>query len=170
MKNVLIALDYNPSAQQVAEEGYAMAKALGSEVTFVHVKADTKYYRSGNRVTVTNFPEHLMNDDLNPSVSIDPDIISDAFLKKLKLQLGNDNIKILAVKGECAESLMRAAKKLQSDVIIMGLHSEKWFGNTAMGSVTEKVLHISNIPVLIIPTNKSNFAIQNSIIRKQDYY
>ena len=34
MKKVLIALDYNPTAQKVAETGYSLAKAMKAKVIF----------------------------------------------------------------------------------------------------------------------------------------
>jgi nucleotide-binding universal stress UspA family protein len=40
MKKVLIALDYNPTAQKVAEVGFSMAKSMNAEVSLLHVIAD----------------------------------------------------------------------------------------------------------------------------------
>jgi len=37
IKAVLIALDYNPTSQKVAEFGYAVAKSMDAEVTLLHV-------------------------------------------------------------------------------------------------------------------------------------
>lgn len=156
MIKVLIALDFDPSAQKVAEEGYAIAKALSAEVTLVHVKAGAKYYASVGHVTVIGFTGHLKDDKPIPPEILNPDIISQEFLKKAMLHLGNGNIKILAVGGACAESLIKTAQNLKSDLIIMGSHSRRWFENTTMGSITERVLLNSNIPVLVIPTNKSH--------------
>jgi hypothetical protein len=42
MKKVLIALDYDPTAQKVAESGYALA-AMGAEVVLLHVLSDPVY-------------------------------------------------------------------------------------------------------------------------------
>jgi nucleotide-binding universal stress UspA family protein len=36
----------------------------------------------------------------------------------------------------------------------MGSHSQKWLENIIMGSVTEKVLHHTSIPIFIIPTKQ----------------
>jgi nucleotide-binding universal stress UspA family protein len=44
MKKICIALDTTPSAQKIAELGYAYAKALNAEVTLVHVVNDMTYY------------------------------------------------------------------------------------------------------------------------------
>jgi nucleotide-binding universal stress UspA family protein len=42
------------------------------------------------------------------------------------------------------------------DFIVMGSHSLKWLENLVIGSVTEKVLHYTTIPVFIVPTKKLN--------------
>ena len=43
MKKVLIALDYNPTAQKVAEVGFGIAKAMGAEsVSYTHLTLPTK--------------------------------------------------------------------------------------------------------------------------------
>lgn len=156
MKKVLVALDFNPSAQKVAEEGYALAKSCGAEMTLIHVKADAKDYSLVGPVKVLGFTGHLKEDEPLPPEKINPDIVSFEFLKKVKLHLDNDDIKFLVVGGSCAESIIETAKKLKSDVIIMGSHSQKWFENTSLGSTTEKVLLNSSIPVLVIQTNKSH--------------
>ena len=37
MKKVLIALDYNPTAQKVAEHGFELATAMKAEIILLHV-------------------------------------------------------------------------------------------------------------------------------------
>ena len=37
MKKILIAVDYDHSAQIVAEKGYEIAKSMGAEVILLHV-------------------------------------------------------------------------------------------------------------------------------------
>ena len=44
MKKVLIALDYAPTAQKIAEAGFSLAKTLSAEVILLHVVADATYY------------------------------------------------------------------------------------------------------------------------------
>ncbi len=46
MKKILIAIDYAPSAQKVAEMGYEIGKALQAKMTLLHVIEDTNYYAS----------------------------------------------------------------------------------------------------------------------------
>jgi len=83
-----------------------------------------------------------------------PEKLSKQFLDKSKLHLGDNDIQTIVKKGDFAESILKVAKDMKIDVIVMGSHSRKWFENTVMGSVTERVLLYTNIPVLIIPTKK----------------
>ena len=46
IKKVLIALDYDPTAEKVAEVGFALAKSMGAEAVLMHVMADPVYYSS----------------------------------------------------------------------------------------------------------------------------
>jgi nucleotide-binding universal stress UspA family protein len=155
MKRIIIALDFDPSAQKVAEEGYALAKVLKAKVTLVHVKADADYYSSLAQVVVIGFSGHQKDVGSIPSDPIDPDAISQEFLRKAMLHLADKNVEILVANGTCADSLIKTANQLKADMIVMGSHSRKWFENTAIGSVTEKVLLSSTVPVLVIPTNKN---------------
>ena len=156
MKKVLIALDYDPSAQKVAEIGFSFAKTMGAAVTLLHVMADPPYYSIIGHVTIMGFAGHLDKSKV-PLEKIDnPEKLSQQFLEKSKLHLGDNNIQTLVKDGDFAESILKTAKDLKADIIIMGSHSRKWFENIVIGSVTERVLLYTTIPVLIIPTKKHN--------------
>lgn len=153
MKKVLIALDYDPTAQKVAESGYLLAKKMGAEVTLLHVMADETYY-SGYSILET-FPTtgvmgitekdaaHLFNGGLKKAMK--------HFLEKCKTHLCDETIKIVIKEGDFGETILKTAKKLHIDVIVMGSHSRNWLENIIMGSVTENVLRHSTIPLFIIP-------------------
>ena len=153
-KQVLIALDYDPSAQKVAEEGFLFAKTMKAKVTLLHVITDPLYYTSIGRVTIMGFAGHLDSSEDLVEVDLQPDEISRQFLDKTKRYLGDDRIQTQTKEGDFAESILAVAKGIDADVVVMGSHSRKWFENTAMGSVTERVLLYTTIPVLIIPTKK----------------
>jgi len=154
MKKVLIALDYDPTAQKVAEAGFSMAKALGAEVVLLHVIADPVYYSSLEYSPVMGFTGYMEMDPVQPDSEDGLTNASQHFLDKTKQHLGDSTIQTLVKEGDFAESILKTAKAIHADVIVMGSHSRKWLENIVMGSVTEKVLHHSTIPLLIIPTKK----------------
>ena len=155
IQKVLIALDYDPTAQKVAEVGFSLAKSMGAEVILLHVILDPVYYSSMEYSPIMGFAGYLDSATLQLD-SIDG--LKDAsqhFLDKIKKYLGDENIQTLVREGDFAESILKAAKDLHVDVIVMGSHSKKWLENIVMGSVAEKVLHNTSVPVFIIPTKKS---------------
>ena len=156
MKKVLIALDYNPTAQKVAESGFSLAKTIGAEITLLHVISDPVDYSSTEYSPIMGFIGFRDQSQLQlDSVDVLKKV-SQQFLDKSKHHLGDKNIKTLVEEGDFAESILKTAKDLHADIIVMGTHSRKWLENIVMGSVTEKVLNHTSIPVFIIPTKKHN--------------
>lgn len=154
MQKVMIALDYDPTAQKVAEQGYAMAKALRAGCYLIHITADPVYYASREYSPITGFTGYM---DLSPFQTDTIEGIKNAshfYLENVKQHLGDPQIQILVKEGDVADSLLKTANEINADLIVMGSHSRKWLENIVMGSVTEKVFHHTSIPLLIIPTKK----------------
>ena len=154
MKKVLIALDYNPTAQKVAEVGFSMAKAMNAEVILLHVLSNPTYYSSIEYSPIMGFTGYVNMDPSQLDIVEELKKSSQHFLDKTKQHLGDKTIQTLVKNGDFAESILKAAKELQADVIVMGSHSRKWLENIIMGSVTEEVLHHTSIPLFIIPTKQ----------------
>jgi nucleotide-binding universal stress UspA family protein len=153
-KNVLIALDYNPNASKIAEIGYSFAKAMKAEITLLHVVENEVYYTSFMTSPLTGlgdfdsaaFYQYMNNDGMNQAANY--------YLDKIKKHLNDSKIEILVENGDFAEVILKTAKTLKADLIIMGSHSQKWLEQVLMGSTTEDVLNQTQIPLLIIPTKK----------------
>ncbi len=154
MKRVLIALDYDPTAQKVAETGYSLAKSMGAEVILLHVISGPAYYVPRNYETIMGFTGFI---DSGPVAIDNMDALKKAaqgFLDKSKHHLGDKTIQTQIKEGDFAESILKAARDLHADMIVLGSHSQKWLENILMGSVTEKVLNDTKIPLFIVPTKK----------------
>jgi len=78
------------------------------------------------------------------------------YLEKSKQHLGDNNIQTMVKEGDFADTILETAKEVNADIIVIGSHSRKWLENIVMGSVTEKVLRQTSIPLFIIPTKKSS--------------
>jgi nucleotide-binding universal stress UspA family protein len=156
MKKVLIALDYDPSAQKVAESGYSLAKTMEAEVILLHVVSNPAYYPPTEHVRILGFVGHIEKVTLKLDTVDGLKKASQLFIDKSKKHLDDKNIQTLIKEGDFAESILQTAKELNADVIVMGSHSHKWLENINMGSVTEKVLHQTTIPLFIVPSKLQN--------------
>lgn len=156
MKKVLIALDYNPTAQKVAEAGFELAKNMGAETILLHVISDPMYYSSRDYSPIMGFSGYMT---LDPLVLNSVDTLKKAsldYLDKSRHHLGDETIRTLVEEGGYSETILETAKKMHADIIVMGSHSQKWLENILLGSVTEDVLHHTTIPLFIVPTKKHN--------------
>lgn len=154
MKKVLIALDYDPTAQKVAEVGFSLAKTMGAEVTLLHVLSDPVSYTTLGHITIMGFANYNDMDTLEVDTAEGLKKASQYFLDNVKHHLGDEAIQTLIKGGDSAESILSSAKKMNADLIVIGSHSRKWFENIVMGSVTEKVLNDSKVPIFIVPTKQ----------------
>jgi nucleotide-binding universal stress UspA family protein len=144
IKKVLIALDYDESAQKVAEQGFAMAKAMNAKTILLHVISEQPAYYS----TYTYMRELQVDviGDLQKSIQ--------KFLDKAKEHLGDESIQTVLEFGEISDIILGTAKDLNVDIIVMGTHSRKWLENIILGSEAENVIKKTTIPVFVVPTKK----------------
>jgi nucleotide-binding universal stress UspA family protein len=144
MKKVLITLDFDFTSQKVAETGFNIAKAMNAEIVLLHVISKPLFYYTQYS---TMYQQLELRDNLK--------IAAQSFLDKTKLDLGLVGIQTLVKEGDTAEQILDSAKSIKADIIVMGTHSRKWLENILVGSVAEKVLHHSTIPLFIVPTKKT---------------
>ena len=149
---VLIALDYDPTAQKVAEMGFGFAKTLNAEITLMHVILDPLRYSSVDYSPIMGFTGYA---DMGPMETDSVEELKKAaqkYLDKAKHHLGDEAIKTLIKEGNIADSILEAAKTTHADVIVIGSFSRKLLDKMVMGSVTEKVLQLTAVPLFIVPT------------------
>jgi nucleotide-binding universal stress UspA family protein len=154
IKKVLIALDYNPTAQKVAETGYSLAEAMKAELTLLHVISDATYYASTQYSPVMGLTSFNNGGLLQLDTVEEIKNAAQYFLDKTKHHLGDDTIRTLVREGDFAKSILEAATDLGVGLIVMGTHSRRGLDKILLGSVAESVLRQSSIPVFIIPTKE----------------
>jgi nucleotide-binding universal stress UspA family protein len=143
-KHVLLPTDGSRIARKAIKAGVALAKELGAKVT--------AYYAL---------------ETVQPYVYSEGVVISTAMLRDFDRQARDQGMKYLAevqraasAAGVRCETLMTkpatahqgivaAAKKQKCDVIFMASHGRGEFAALLLGSVTQKVLAQSKVPVLV---------------------
>lgn len=59
-------------------------------------------------------------------------------------------IRTMVSSGNAADEILKAADEVKADLIAMSTHGRSGWRRLAFGSITDKVLHGSNIPVLMV--------------------
>ena len=116
--------------------------SLTSFLMFIHMQAQSAHLNPGD-IAITAFQSDN-NEELKKAALY--------FLEKMKHHLGDKSIMKLVLEGDTADSIIKTARSEHADIIVVGSHSKKWLENIVMGSVTERVLHKTTIPIFIVPT------------------
>ena len=152
MKKILIAIDYDPTAQKVTEAGYALAKVMNAKTILLHVISNVTYYSSLNYSPIMGFEGFSSVDTVQIDTIEEIQKVAQTYLDKSKQHLGDERIQTVVKNGDYGETILKTAKELDVDIIVMGTHSRRGLEKILVGSVAEKVLRHSLIPVFIIPT------------------
>ena len=93
---------------------------------------------------------------LQPEVLAKAEIEADLYLKKVAEGMKKEGINATTVikLGEPAAEILNYAKHNEVGLIIMSTHGRSGPANWAFGSVAERVVRHSNVPVLIAPPEK----------------
>lgn len=154
MKKILIALDYDSSAQRIAESANELAKAMNAQAILLHVISDASHYASVNYSPVMGFDMFNSMDMMQPDSTEKLQNAAKQYLLKTIEHLGDGNIQAIVKEGDFGEMILDTAKELGADIIVMGTHSRHGLDKFLMGSVAEKVFHKTTIPLYIIPVTK----------------
>jgi nucleotide-binding universal stress UspA family protein len=74
------------------------------------------------------------------------------YLDSIAARLKSKGIKVntIVIEGHAPDEIIKISQKVNADLIAMSTHGRSGLGRWAMGSITDKVLHESRIPVLTV--------------------
>lgn len=141
MLKILIAVDGSEHADRAIEAVAAMARAsLELEATLLCVSPEPLFYGSYTAATIQKIEDEQV-------------IQQNAILAKALERARTAGLQVVAparAYGVVANEIVRAAKDRQVDQIAMGTRGMGAVGNMLLGSVAQRVLHQSPVPVLLV--------------------
>lgn len=150
MEKIVIAIDYHPTSEKVAEKGFNLAKQLGAEVCLLHVIAENRYYGM-------EYPSFLGYDGysypIDLTINTELEKVANNYLAQAAAHLNNEVTTHLA-KGETASTILNYAENWNADLIVMGTHSHSTLEKLLIGTETSKVIENTDIPVFLVPIKK----------------
>ena len=138
MKQIVIATDGSPSAQEAVAVGLELAKEQGADVTFVHVVPPDEI-RGGRGGS------HAMThtDGIDESES--------ALKAAADAAEGADvSYALERISGETVDSIVSLADSKGADLIVVGSRGRGPVGSALLGSVSHGVVRQAKRPVLIV--------------------
>lgn len=151
MDKILIALDYSKNTMSVFEKGKELAQSLKAHVVLVHVLSDTTQYSYLNYSPILGFDETSDMDVVQSNTVKDVRLAAEQFLERYKDQLEGLEVTTVLQQGDFAEQIIKTGKDEGVDILVLGTRGRKGLDKLLIGSVAEKVLKKSEIPVFIVP-------------------
>ncbi len=154
MKKVLIAVDYNPSSQEVAEKGYQLAKLMGAEVCLIHVMSEVAHYDMQYPTFMGYAGYDVGAVDINMINEMQK--VTEEYLNSVASHLDDPNVTTHLTEGDAGRAILEYAEEWNANVIVMGTHSHSALEKLLMGTVASLVIEKTKIPVYLIPVKKED--------------
>lgn len=142
IKNILVAIDFNDTVGELLGYAEGIAKKFGSKVWVLHVAApnpDFVGYEPG--------PQYIRD------IKADELREEHRSLERLCKTFFDDSIECegLLIQGSTVETVVEEARKLKSDLLIVGTHKHSFFHDLFSENVSMELLKKAEIPLLAIP-------------------
>lgn len=148
---ILVPVDLTKKSTKALDTAIYLSKHLGASITLMKampgVKSGTPYDETSKKVRTH----------------------TEKSIKQAKIYCENKNVVAnhRIVKGDEAEMIVKVAKKSKYDLIIMGSSGKGPIKEIVFGSISNYVMHESDIPVLLVKEKSSKLDTKISKFRKK---
>jgi nucleotide-binding universal stress UspA family protein len=145
MKQMLVAIDFSDVTEDVVRVTLELAQAFQAEVCLIHVEEpepDFVGYEPG--------PQYV-RDTVAASIRL-----HGRELHEIRDRFAAQGVeaKSLLIQGITAEKILTEARRLETDLIVLGTHEHGLFHHLLLGSVRDSLVAHAHCPVLVVPVRK----------------
>ena len=139
-KKILVPCDFADSSRMACDVGLELAESFRVPLVLLHVlQFPPAIYTGMPALTVPEYDQFLEN-------SARTALRDEA----ARLQGKGVTPETLFVRGVAWEEIIETAKRLDVGLIVMGTHGRRGLPRAILGSVAEKVVRLSPVPVLTV--------------------
>lgn len=145
-QQILVAVDGSDTANLALKAAAKLAKEQNSKLFIVHVYDETAFSFTSRYPNAVELQRGFIDEGKNILL----------VAKKTTEQFGInvETVFLESLKG-ISRALAEYAEKLPADIIVIGTHGRRGLDRLLLGSVAEKLVRLSSVPVLLIPSKKS---------------
>lgn len=140
IQRILCPTDFSECSERAFERAIDLARTLGASVHLAHVHELVAYSSPEGALLLTDpIVLQRINDGLRRE------------LAKKAEKVEGVTVTTGLTEGWPAREIVRLAEELPADLIVIGTHGRSGFQRFLLGSVAEKVLRTSKVPVVTVP-------------------
>ncbi|MFN8383165.1 MAG: universal stress protein [Anaerolineales bacterium] len=142
-KKILVPLDGSALAETVLPHAQAIAKTEGAEIILLSVPV------------IPSLEFLARSPNLANKVIESAKVDTEEYLLKEEAKLTEEGAKVTHImrEGPIPEIILKVAEEVHADMIAMSTHGRSGIERWLMGSVADRVVHYSHIPVMLIHPN-----------------
>ena len=154
LKSVLVALDGSSLSELAIPHAISMATALSASITVLRITPTVEHYRHELMGTTAEMggTADLELESAEALVASDAEDVA-AYLADVSNRMAIDHahgvVTEHATSGVIAQAIIDRANA-QPSLVVMTTHGRSGVGRMVLGSVTDRVIRHSNVPVLVI--------------------
>ncbi len=148
-KKVLFCTDFSENSDCAFDYAFGVAKRDEGVLYILHVIPDIP-----NQYYAALYGKQENFDKIQAAIREDLDQrYQDQYLSQIK---DKTKVKVVTRSGREDEEILKFARKEHIDIIVIGTHGRTGIKHAVFGSVAEKVIRYSPIPVFVIPCKKTS--------------
>jgi nucleotide-binding universal stress UspA family protein len=156
IKRILYATDLDSHAPHVFRYALKIAQQQQAGITILHAQEPLgAFAQSLVELHIAHDQSEMMHEQAREQVraKIERRLNELCDTEQCQDSSGRELVaEIAVVEGQPAEKILEKASSINADMIVIGSHRHSAIGEALIGSTTNRVLHRSEIPVLVVRT------------------
>lgn len=137
-KHILLPTDFESSSASALELGVALARTFDAQLTLVHVW----------EIPIYPYMEFMLNSELIAGVEARAQKRLDEAVASVRPSLPRADSKLKT--GLPWAGILEVIGETRADLVVMGTHGRRGASHVVLGSVAEKLVRLSPVPVLTV--------------------
>jgi nucleotide-binding universal stress UspA family protein len=146
IRHILVPIDYSQNSQAALSYAAELAVTFGASLDIVHVWDRPTYVTDAVMVQRPGEAHKPIGELIRENAQKD----MNEFLGGITLPSGVPTTSRL-LSGDPAASLIGELKKGEHDLVVLSTHGRTGFAHLLLGSIAEKLVRLSPVPVLTVP-------------------
>lgn len=148
-RQILLATDFSETAKDALDHAVGIAGEAGATLHLLHVIEEIGYWEGFD---LKRFPSDDVYEELRESARIALDDLMEHTAER-----GVER-QVHVREGKPFLEIIRAAKKIPADLIVVGSHGQSGLAETLFGSTADKVVRKAPCAVLVVRHSEHTFA------------
>jgi nucleotide-binding universal stress UspA family protein len=139
VRNVLVPVDFSENAEAAVRYAGDLARKFGGKLHLLHVVEPASFVND-----LRNVPFTLSDKQLEATATTELEALATRFIDP------GVQTSWSVKKGKGYQEIVKAAKQLKADMIVISTHGYTGLKHTIMGSTAERVVRHAACPVLVL--------------------